>query len=165
MGSPSLVFLLILPEKKGSLHLATFHKKPYGSGCKHSKVTVLFPGPKWDFTWYMRHKVCLKPCFQIRSHFRNYAANEIFFQYLKRCKIKQKIVGKTWTEIQFQDPTSKVFRTLEYLVETWEVKATVLLLFITLCEVINTTVYCLCCTKELCANSAGWGKSTTSLCN
>lgn len=164
MGNPSSVFLLILLEKKGSLHLATFHKKPYGSGCKHSKETLLFPAPKWDLTRYMRHEVCLKPCFQIRPHLRNYTANEIYFWYLKWCKVKQKMVGKTQTQTQFQDPISKVFGKLDYLVETWEIKATVLLLFITLCEVINTAVYCLSCTKELRANFSGWGKSTL-LCN
>lgn len=37
--------------------------------------TVLFPTPKWDFTRYMTHKVCLQPCFQIRTHFSNYTAN------------------------------------------------------------------------------------------
>lgn len=39
---PASVFFLILLEKKRSLHLATFHKKPYGSGWKHSKVTGFF---------------------------------------------------------------------------------------------------------------------------
>lgn len=33
-GNPSSFFLLILPEKKSSLHLATSHRKPYGSGCQ-----------------------------------------------------------------------------------------------------------------------------------